>query len=195
MRRSVLLIILFSLLSCKKQINKKTFIEEFQWEITLPSNFKKINEEKWEKTKNEGKENITNNTNLKLINESKLIFVIENGEFNRFDANYMSKKLFVAPNTTFKKSFDKINTITYDSFLNTAPNAKIDTTSSIEIIDGLKFYKFEMNTKIDESFVINSKSYKRLFNDKVLSININYINNELGIEMLNSLRNSKFKKN
>ena len=184
-----------SILSCAKQNNEKIFSEEFKWELTLPSNFKKIEVEKWEEIKNEGGKNIKNNTNAKLNNISNLIFVVQNREFNRFDANYMSKTNFIEPNTTFKESFDKINSITYDSFLNISPNAIIDTTSTTETIDGLKFYKFIMNTKIDESFVIKSRNYKRLFGDKVLSININFISNDLGNEMLKSLRNSKFNKN
>jgi hypothetical protein len=195
MNKHILFIFLISILSCETQNNDKILNEEFQWEITLPSHFKKIEVEKWEKIKKEGETHITNNTDTKLNNLSTLIFVVENGEFNRFDANYTSKLNFIEPNTTFKESFDKINSITYDSFVNIAPNAIIDTTTTTEMIDGLKFLKFEMNTEMDESFIIKSRSYKRLFDDKVLSININFVDDRIGSQILNSLKSSKFNKN
>ncbi|MEH1009449.1 hypothetical protein VDP25_17050 [Winogradskyella sp. ECml5-4] len=195
MNKHILFIFLISILSCETQINDKILSEEFQWEITLPTHFKKIEVEKWEKIKKEGETHITNNTDTELNNLSNLIFVVENGEFNRFDANYTSKLNFIEPNTTFKESFDKINSITYDSFVNIAPNAKIDTTTTTEMIDGLKFLKFEMNTEMDESFIIKSRSYKRLFDDKVLSININFVDDRIGSQILNSLKTSKFNKN
>ncbi|GAB5564106.1 MAG: hypothetical protein Wins2KO_11690 [Winogradskyella sp.] len=196
MNKPLILIFLISILSCETKSNNDRIVSEaFQWELTLPSNFKKIEVDKWEKIKSEGEKHITNNTGTDLNNLSILIFAVENGEFNRFDANYMTEENFIEPNTTFKESFDKINSITYDSFVNTVPNAIIDTTTSTEMIDGLEFLKFEMNTKLEESFVIKSRSYKRLVDGKVLSINVNYVNDKLGNEILSSLRNSKFTKN
>ncbi len=48
---------------------------------------------------------------------------------------------------------------------------------------------------MEDSFIIKSIHYKRLFEEKVLSINLNFVDDRIGEERLNSIRSSKFNKN
>jgi len=186
----IILPILFGCQQTKKEIiNNGTF----KWTISLPLGFDHINAEEWIDYKKKGESSIINNSGLKITDQSKPIFVIQNGEFNRFDANYTLVENFIAPNSTFTKTFKKLNSILFDNFKNKLPNAKIDTIISTEIIDELEFQKFEMNTHIENDVIIRSIGYRRLFKEKVLSINIIYLDENKGNRIMKSLMSSKFK--
>ena len=195
MKVKLLIIISLTLFCCKPKEDHKIVSDVFKWEIIIPSDFRVIENAEWEKTKEEGKQYVVNDTETEINDYSTQIFVFDNGEFNRIDANYTSKSSFIKPNSTFKETFEIISEILHTSFVNTAPNAEIETNMTTEIIDGLEFLKYEMSTKVDEYYNIKSINYKRLFEDYVLSININYIDEDIGTDMLNSLRSSKFSKN
>jgi hypothetical protein len=179
-----------------QQAEKRAFNNEmFGWKVSFPENFYDINKDKWTELKSNGEKLIVNDSNLNITDQSKTIFVIENGEFNRFESNYTLKKNFIEPNSTFEQSMKKINIVLYDSFKDKVPDAKIDSLTTFEKIDNLEFMKFEINTQFEDGLTIKSKSYKRLFYDKVLSINIIYMNEYEGNKIMESFINSKFEKN
>ena len=189
----LVLTILF--LNCQKTERKVIKNELFSWEITLPENFYDINKDKWIDIKESGEKLIVNDSRLNITDKSKTIFVVENGEFNRFESNYTLTENFIAPNSNFENSMKKLNIVLFDSFRSKVLDAKIDSLTSFETIDNLKFMKFEINTKFEDGLTIKSKSYKRQFEDKILSINIIYMNEYEGNKIMKSFRDSKFKKN
>ena len=159
----LVLIILFS--NCQQTERKVLKNEMFGWNLTLPENFYSINQDKWVDLKKSAEEIIVKDRDLKITDKSETIFVVENGEFNRFEANYTLTENFIAPNSTFENSMRIINIVLYDNFKIKALGAKIDSLTTFETIDSLKFMKFEMNTKFDDGLTIKSKSYKRQFKD------------------------------
>jgi len=127
-----------------------------------------------------------------LKNTSKLLFAVEKGSFNRLDANTMYVKDFIAPNESFKTSISKFNDFSYTIFKNKATNTTIDSVSCIENIGGLDFYCFKMNIKISTNMHMHSWSLKRIFKDKIVSINLNYVDPKVGQSFVHALKKAKF---
>ena len=70
----------------------------------------------------------------------------------------------------------------------------IDSASTVELVDNLEFQKFKIKIELPNKMVLNLVMFSRLFNKKELSVNIMYVDNEKGTQMLNAWKNSKFRK-
>jgi len=71
---------------------------------------------------------------------------------------------------------------------------KIDTSSSIEIIDGLEFNKFQIVATYQSKLVMNTIRYRRLYKGFDYGINISYTDENVGKELQSILASSKFDK-
>jgi hypothetical protein len=69
---------------------------------------------------------------------------------------------------------------------------KIDTASSRETISGKEFEKFTMKVKFPNDMTLHTIMYNRLFGKWEFTLNIVYMDEEKGDEMIAAWRNSVF---
>jgi hypothetical protein len=93
---------------------------------------------------------------------------------------------------SFLKSCKGINDVLYTTFKKQIPGAKIDSASLITKINNLRFNTFILRIEISENVIFNVYSFSRLFLNKELCVNIMYLNNNKGDEMLDAWKNSTF---
>lgn len=168
---------------------KELFNKEFNWTITIPENFENVSPEYLEELENKGLEAIEETYGDTPINKSTVIFAFRNKQ-NYFEANHQPFDVEVDGN--YNEVWQEVNQILYNTFRAKIPTAKIDTTISNEIIDKLKFKKFEMKIKYQNQ-VMTYTMYNRLFGKKELTVNMVYSDKLKGQKMLESWRKSKFK--
>jgi len=72
------------------------------------------------------------------------------------------------------------------------PNTELDSISSKQLISGLEFDSFEINLNYENGEKLTTKSFRRIFGDKRISINILYRNKAIGKKLIESLEKSKF---
>lgn len=149
MKFFVLLVFILILQSCQQQktpeqpisIKKRVFYnKDFKWKIAIPENFEEVSvaerEKKQETGANKLKDKYGDNVEFKGNN----IFLFKNEQFNYLEALY---EPFNSNDNEYSKSFKGVNKIIYETLKNPAVS-KLDSSSAIEVIDGLKFYTFKI---------------------------------------------------
>ncbi len=178
--------------SCASQTSprKEVYNKDFNWTITIPENFDPVSAEQWTKMQNKGTEAVEITYDEKVDNRAMTIFVFKNDQFNYFESNY--QPFDIAIDGDYIESCKNVNEILYQTFLTQIPGVKIDTTTSIEIIDNLEFQTLKMNVTYPNNQTLNMLMFSRLFDKKEFSVNIMYMDKGKGELMLNSWRKSKF---
>jgi hypothetical protein len=180
--------------SCNGQTTpkKKIYNKDFNWTITIPENFQNVDAEEWAKLQNKGADAIEKTYDEKVINQSKTIFVFKSDQLNYFESNYQS--FDIAIDGDYLESCKNVNNMLYETFKTQMPDIKIDSTSTVEKIDNLEFQTFKMKIEYPNKMVLNLLMFSRLFDKKEFSVNIMYVDNNKGQQMLESWRKSKFTK-
>jgi len=180
--------------SCNGQTTpkKEIYIKDFNWTITIPENFQNVSGEEWTKLQNKGADAIEKTYDEKVINQSKTISVFKSDQLNYFESNY--QPFDIAIDGDYLASCKNVNDILYETFKTQMPDLKIDSTSTIEKIDNLEFQTFKMKVEYPNKMVLNVLMFSRLFDKKEFSVNIMYVDNNKGQQMLESWRKSKFNK-
>ena len=190
-RNFITLIIGFILLlSCNKE-EKTTFeIGDLKWSLTIPENFKKVPEKDWDKVKDNGIETYEKVTDKNVENKDieNTIFAYKKGKFHTLESNY---KTF-DKSENYLKSNKELNSVTYETLKKAMPNTELDSISSKQLISGLEFDSFEINLNYENGEKLTTKSFRRIFGDKRISINILYRNKAIGKILIESLEKSKF---
>ena len=185
---TLLILILTSCSEETKPIDPNAvFNEEFNWTISIPKQFEKLSAIEWNQIQNGGEE-IIDTTDEQL---AKTIVVFRNGDFNYFESNYQLYDSIVDGN--YNASCQSLNEGMYENFKEQMPGMQIDSSSSIELIDELAFQNFKISINFPNGMTLNSNIYSRLFDDRELSVNIMYVDNKVGEEMLSVWRKSSFK--
>jgi len=185
-------LILFDACSQQSIPKKEIYNEEFKWTIAIPEGFKNVSTKEWTKIQNKGLQVLENTYNEEVINEVETIFVFKSDGVNYFEANYQPFDTEI--DGDYIESCKYINKMIYQPLKSQAPDMQMDTISSTEVIDSLKFQKFEIEIKSSDSFVMKIVTFNRLFDKKDFSVNIMYNDKLKGSKMLDSWRNSKFGK-
>ena len=180
--------------SCNGQTTpkKEIYNKDFNWTITIPENFQNVSAEEWEKMQNKGADAIEKTYDEEVINQSKTIFVFKNDQLNYFESNY--QPFDTAIDGDYFESCKNVNNMLYETFITQLPDIKIDSVSTIEKIDNLEFQLFKMKVEYPNKMVLNVLMYSRLFDKKEFSVNIMYVDNNKGKQMLESWKKSKFTK-
>lgn len=172
----------------KKEIFNKTF----NWTITIPENFENVSKEQWGEIQNKGADAIEKTYGEEVVNQSKTIFVFKSDQMNYFESSY--QPFDKAIDGDYLEACKNLNEILYETFKTQMPDIKIEKSSSTEKIDNLVFQVFKMKVQYPNKMVLNVLMYSRLFGKKEFSVNIMYVDNLKGEQMLDSWKNSKFKK-
>ena len=88
----------------------------------------------------------------------------------------------------------KLKNVILETLRGEAQAIKIDTSSSVETIDGLEFRKFQIITTYQSKLVMNTFMYRRLHKGFDYGINISYTDENVGQELQLILASSKFDK-
>lgn len=197
----LLILALLLITSCKTRDNNKDKIaaktkefhnKDFNWTIAIPEGFKEVPPEEWAKMQNRGA-NVMKKTMGQEIDMTinKNIFIFQHGRTNYFEA---SQQAFdSAVDGDYREMFHAINDITYTS-LHGETGASIDTSYGKETIDNLEFQTFKLKMKLDNSNSYNVLMFSRLFGKKDFCVNIMYVDEKIGQQMLQAMRSSKFGK-
>jgi hypothetical protein len=179
--------------SCKEQTEKKEiYNKEFNWKITIPENFENVSADQWIKMQGKGADAIEKTYNAKVENKAKIIFVFKSDQLNYLESNY--QPFDTTQDGNYLESCKNVNNILYETFITQMPDIKIDTITSVEIIDGLRFQTFKMKVTYPNKMVMNVLMFSRLVDKKEFSVNIMYVDKAKGELMLMAWKNSKFAK-
>jgi hypothetical protein len=178
--------------SCSGQNTPKIEItnKDFNWTITVPENFESVSSEDWAKVQNRGSDAIEKTYGKEIVNYSKTIFVFKSNQMNYFESNYQP----FDPETDgdFLKICKAVNNMLYGTFKAQMPGVKIDTTSTVEKIDGLEFQRFTVKALYQNGMTMTMLMFNRLFGKREFTVNIMYVDKSKGDQMLDSWRKSKF---
>ena len=180
--------------SCNGQTTpkKEIYNQDFKWTITIPENFQNVSVEDWTKMQNKGIDAIEKTYDEEVINQVTTIFVFKSDELNYFESNYQPFDIEI--DGDYLESCKNVNNMLYETFYAQIPDIKIDSTATVEKIDNLEFQTFKMKIVYPNKMVLNVIMFSRLFDKKEFSVNIMYVDNKKGKQMLNSWKNSKFVK-
>ena len=195
MRISILNALFFILFlpSCAGQAKtepKTLYNEDFKWTITIPENFINVSPQEWAKMQDKGLDAVEKTFGEEVVNQSKVIFVFKNADFNYLEANY---QLFdVETDGDYLESCKAVNEILFETFKTQMPNTKIDSISSTEKISNLDFQTFKMKIYFPNGMTMHSLMYSRLFDDREFSVNIMYVDERQGKRMIEAWTKSTF---
>ena len=162
----------------------------FNWTITIPEGFKSVSAEQWEKMQNKGASAIEKTYGQEIVNRAKTILVFSDGPTNYFESNYQPFDEHI--DGDYVTSCKGVGDILYGTFASQLPKAKIDSARSTEKIDGLVFQKFKIKITIPGKLVMYSLMYSRLFDKNEFAVNILYVDEAKGQQMINSWQTSTF---
>lgn len=84
------------------------------------------------------------------------------------------------------------NNVLYETYRQTFKNAKIDTVTSSEKIDGVTFDRYSIKIEIPPKTNMKILSYSTYKEGKDIAVSVAYSNDEIGEEILKALRSAKF---
>jgi len=124
----------------------------------------------------------------------KSLFIIRDGEFNLLGStiNVFDTTLGLTWEQSYAASKQQVMQVINEQ----APAVKIiDTLSSYEVIDGIRFEKLYIKTFYpDQKLTMNSYWFYRKQNIYDFSINISYTDEKIGKQFLNLIKDSRFGK-
>jgi hypothetical protein len=195
MRKIFLTLLISSVLfqSCKgqsKSIPKEIVNKDFNWRIQIPEGFESVPAEQWAKMQNKGADAIEKTYNAEVENNAKTIFVFKSDQFNYFESNY--QPFDSKTDGDYLENFRNVNNLLYGTFEAQMPNAKLDSTSAQETINGKRFQTFKVTISFPNKMVMDFLMYSRLFENREFTVNIMTVDKEKQRVLLQAWRNSKF---
>jgi hypothetical protein len=172
---------------------KAFYNKDFDWTIYIPAGFTEVPAEEWAKMQNKGLNAMekTVGGNVDLV-ENKNIFVYRNGRSNYFEANQQGFDSSTDGN--YMEIFHAISDVTYSTLYEQTGGASIDTSFGVETIDGLEFQRFQLKMQLKSDVYYHVLMFSHLFGKKEFAVNIMYVENKIGQQMLDAFRQSKFGK-
>jgi len=178
---------------CAQQTDKIYFFKEIGWTITLPSDFKALDSIENAKKNERGLKAIEESNEIKAdITELKTLIAASKDTYNYFNSTItpFDPKVDGPYDSTNKIVKDMV----YKTFLDNMPNAKIDSVTTEETIDGLFFDKFHVTITIKENFILNMFLLSKYYKGYDFGISYLYLDVKTKEQIETMLKNSKFKK-
>ncbi|WP_424963806.1 hypothetical protein [Ekhidna sp.] len=195
MKNPILYCLILTLFSnCTSQTKteaKQLYNEEFKWSIIIPEDFNGVSPSDWKKMQNKGANAIEDTYGEEVINQAKIIFVFKSGDLNYFESN--QQPFDESIDGDYLESWGGVNEVLYETFKAQMPGTKLDSSTYTTDISGLTFYTFKMKIDYPNGLTLNTLMYSRLFDEKEFSVNIMYMDEELGERMIQSWESSTFK--
>ncbi len=190
--KTISLILWIGLISCNCQTESGPTlnIEEFNWTVTIPENFNSVKASDWNKIEKKGEVAIEKTIGEDIINEAVTIFIYKNEQYNTFEANWQPFDAEI--DGEYSETFSEVNKIIYRTFETQIPNAKLDSISSMQKVSGLDFHRFDIAIDFPNGIKMKTIGFSRLFGKKEFTMNITYVDEQIGKKMLDAFLNSEF---
>jgi hypothetical protein len=186
-------IVIFFFNNCTPHAKERyIYDKQFKWRITIPENFEEVTIDEALELQKQGIDSLGKTIGTKVENHAKNIFDFKSGELNHFLSNYQPFDTLEDGN--YLELCKAIDGVVYETFKTQMPGTKIDSITSVEVIDGLEFQSFKLKLIYPNKMVMNFILYTRLFGKKQFSCNIIYADIEKGNLMFSAWKNSKFEK-
>ena len=196
MRHFKLIIILFAFASCKGQDTLKEYkFPQVDWTLRIPVKSNFLDSAQFDTISKKAVNAINQTYEADFsFNDVKSLFTIRQGQFNLIGStiNLFDTTLGI----TWEQSYAASKQMIMQVINEQAPAVKIiDTLTSYELIDGLRFEKLYLKTLYpDQKLTMNTYWFYRKQNKYDFSINISYTDESIGKQFLDLLRTSKFDK-
>ena len=170
---------------------EKLSFPEFGWSIPIPENFERVDEKEWTKMQGRGRDMIEDTYGEEVINHAKTLFVYTSGQMNYLEANYQPYDASLYE--SYEASCRDLYAVLHETFTVQMPGVNIDTLITTEQIDDVEFMKFDINIQYSPELSLRVLMYNHLFDDKDFTVNIMYVEESKGQQMLEAWRKSRFK--
>jgi hypothetical protein len=181
------------LISCNAHTQEREIYDKlFKWRITIPKDFQIVSIEEGLELQKKGVDAIEKTYGGKVDNQTTNIFHFKSGQFNDLEANY--QPFDTLQDGSYLESCKNVNEVAYETFKAQMPGTRIDSSSSVEVIDGLSFQTFKVTIIFPNKMVMTIIGFSRLFIKKDFTCFITYVDSKIGESMMNAWRNSKFEK-
>jgi hypothetical protein len=167
------------------------YSKEFKWRILIPAGFDTVSAEQYAALQKQGVSDLEKTSNSKIEDLAKRICAYKSTIFNYFEAN--QQQFDTNTDGDFPAHCRVNDNYVYDTYKKLLlGNAKLDTTISSEIIDGLIFQKFKLQFSINNKIALNMYVFSRLFEKKEFTMVMVFTNKAKGDLILNAWKNSIF---
>jgi hypothetical protein len=182
---------LLIVIGCDFQGKKTEFFDkQFKWKIVIPSGFEPMSDEQIRKNTNIGTNAISKTTGKEFENEGKIICIFHNDGGNSFTASYKPFDSMV--DGSLSELCRTTKELICETYQAQFKGTKIDTSSSMETIDGIAFTVINIIARFPNRKILTQLFYERVFGDALFSFNINFIDEKAGAEILEAWKKSKF---
>jgi hypothetical protein len=164
-------------------------VKRFQWKVSIPQGFTPTDVAQSRASHERGAELIEKGTGLTIEDRSSVLFKFVKG-FTQIEALHQPLDLSKRTYLEVKKA---VMDIMYETFVSHMPNAKIDSSSTHEVIDGLRFEVITFAAYKGEQHIFTAHMYSRMFDKTEFGVNIIYDKPELGEKLLKAFKKSTFK--
>ena len=196
MRYFQLLLILLAFANCNGQDTLKEYnFPEVNWTLRIPASSKFLDSAQFDTISRKAVNAINQTFDADFsFKDIKSLFIIRDGEFNLLGStiNVFDTTLGLTWEQSYAASKQQVMQVINEQ----APAVKIiDTLSSYEVIDGIRFEKLYIKTFYpDQKLTMNSYWFYRKQNIYDFSINISYTDEKIGKQFLNLIKDSRFGK-
>jgi hypothetical protein len=190
--RLLFIAFLFCFYASYGQTDSVINIKEFGWTFKLPSDLKIIDAKINAEQQRRGIK-LIEGTIDKKVDTSDVILLISAGrdKANLFNANYSNSKDYTKEN--YDSAKNAINEIFYKTLRSNIPG-NFDSVSSIILVDGILFNKFQVNININDKVRVSTVNILALLRNRFFSLNYVYTDDKIGEEIEKMFSESKFEK-
>lgn len=187
-----LLLLLLLAASCKdkKKSSNSVYNADFQWTMPAPEGFPAVSAEEQKKVTALGEEVLESTYEMEMENHTTPIFVFRTDERNYFDSNW--QPFDPEEEGPYEENVRDVNDMIHVALIENMPDARVDSSASVEVIDGLLFYRFRESIHIPGKLDMEMWMYSRQFGNKDLTVSIMAADKQKEALMLTAFRASKF---
>ena len=192
-----IILVFFTVFICticnaQKESKKFTF-KEVGWTITLPASYEVIDSTVDAAIISKGKKAIEESNDIEVdMSQTKTLISASKSQFNYFDATITA--FDAHEDGDYQELNQSVKDALFTTFEDQIHNAKMDSSTSTIIIDGIIFDKFQIKIVMGENSIMNMILLSRLRNGFDFGISYLYLDEVTKQEIEHMLNTSKFEK-
>ena len=193
MKYLIFIICSITLIRCNIASKEKEYkFYEIGWTIKVPLYFDIIDSMQAKEEDVEGKGIIEKNTvNVKFTNTSKRLLYFRKGNANELSCTI--RHYDTIKEGSYAEHIQLVRNTLYNAFKQALEaNATIDTSSSKEKIDNIRFDRFQIKIIRSSAKDLTSYFYSRSISGYSVAIVVSYENEKIGEKIISVLNSSKF---